>query len=595
MDWLVVILAVTALAMIGVFSLIHRGRVRIWSICMILLGLGIGILLYTQVSILKSWKNALYIVFSIILALVLVYLLAVLGMRKQKKDTKADKQPEESNVIATASREPMRLSDWEAVISYSAAPPKANNEIRRVNTEKSQEVSSPVSLSSATFTPSQQADTNPEDEAVVADAITSFFRGNTQLPASAIRMDALNSSMQPNGKAEERKPYPEPLRVSSLAKPTEKSVAKTEADSDEAFEGLSLRVVRDRSAQGVSAVSQKTQEAVPETAVTPKASVTKVASAVEQEKAVAAPVYKVHKPASFAVEGEKPAATEPAVEQSDFSTSIPAADVADVLEQAQQPEPAISSDRMPEQPEEEAVFAADDIAPAMEEAQESVVLEEPAVPAEEPQAYMDLSPAAAEYESAATQEAPLAEEEAETVEGPEMIAEEAAPVEDAFVAEASVEVALVEDTTVEETAVEAVPVEDDAPVAEIPFDETPVAETPVEESERVRGAQPEAAWLSNESGPYAEPAAAAEEALPALDADEPVVSEQTDGLQEQFTAGMATLNSLIALKQYRNAQTLIFDLLRMEYEPTEEEKRRLLLIMKLLKEKESKNAEARGR
>lgn len=557
MDWLVVILVVTALAMIGVISLIHRGRVRIWSICMILLGLGIGILLYTQINILKSWQTALYIVFSIVLALVLIYLFAVLGMRRQQKSPKADKNPEESDVLATASREPMRLSDWEAVISYSAAPPKSNNEIHRVSAEKPLEASTPVSFSSATFTPSLQADAKAEDEAVVADAITSFFRGNTQLPASAIRMDAAKSSMQPNGKAEERKPYPEPLRVSSSAKSTVEPVA--EKEDDEAFESLSFRVVRDKSAQGgASAASQKKQEDVPEAAVGPKSSVTKDAPAAEQEKTVPSPVYKVHKPASSVpVEQETLVAVDATVEQDELVSPAIAAAAADVFAQAQQPEAAVISGKTPEQPaqEQETVdaFAEEMIAPVAEEprdaaAQEMIISEAPAALAEEPQEYTGLFTAAeglAEEPIPAAQETLLAVEEATPAEEPEMIAKEAEPVE------------------------EAEPVREDA---------QPVASETSGQSE-----------LPFQPEPVAEP-------LPALDVGKLAVPEQKDTLQVQFAAGMMTLNTLVASKEYRNAQTLIFDLLRMEYEPTDEEKRRLLLIMKLLKEKETKtNADTRSR
>ena len=72
LDWLVVILVVIALAMIGIVSLLHRGRVRLWSIAMILLGLGVSIFLYTQIHIFQNWQSILYIVCSIVLLLVLV-------------------------------------------------------------------------------------------------------------------------------------------------------------------------------------------------------------------------------------------------------------------------------------------------------------------------------------------------------------------------------------------------------------------------------------------------------------------------------------------------------------------------------------------
>ncbi len=542
MDWLVVILVVTALAMIGVISLIHRGRVRIWSICMILLGLGIGILLYTQISLFKSWQTILSIVFSIVLALVLLYLFIVLGVRKQQKSTKADKNPEEGDVLATASREPMRLSDWEAVIAYSAAPAKASKEIRRVNAEKTPKVPMEASFSSAVFTSSTKADVNLEDEAMAADAITSFFRESTQMPASAIRMDAVKRSVTVNEKVEERKPYPEPLRVSPSAKPIVEPAADKE---DEAFESLSFRVVRDKSAQGVSAVSQNNQESAFNSPLAPKSSVTKDAHAAEQETAPS-PVYKVHKPAAAVPsEEETPIALEIAIEQEELAPSVLLKSDADVPEQAQLPEDAAILVETPEQPAAKLetympAFAEELVAPVMEApqelaTQEVIVSEEPlpTIMAEEPEEYSALSPTAAEWE----------------VE-PVPAVQEAQPA-----------------------------VDEDEPLEEAE------PEVQVEEADPIGNAE-----LVSESEPVS-----TKLELPALEESEPLVPEQKNA-ETEFGAGMAMLNTLIASKEYRNAQTLIFDLLRMEYEPTEEEKRRLLLVMKLLKEKETKaNADARSR
>ncbi len=529
MDWLVVILVVTALAMIGVISLIHRGRVRIWSICMILLGLGIGILLYTQISIFKNWQTALYIVFSVVLALVLVYLFVTLGARKQQKNAKADKNPEEGDVLATASREPMRLSDWEAVISYSAAPAKANKEIHRVNADKPQEIPTPVSFSSVTFTASEKSDPT-ENEGLAAEAITSFFRENTQLPASAIRMDAAVRPKSANEKVEERKTYPDPIRVSPVAKPvTEPTVEK---EDEEAFESLSFRVVRDKFAD-----SQKK----PEPAAEPKTSVTKDAPAADKEKD-APPVYKVHKKASAAPKEQTPDVLDTASEQDEANSPVLLTADSDISKEA------VADDILVQPGLEEQVskasFAEDAPVPVPEEPQEAMpqlAANEPLaeVQAEEPEETVPPSPATAEAPSPDIQQA------------------EPEPVE----AAALVDVA--------------------APAME--------AET-VKEPEPVREEVPAAKFF----GQVIEPeTVAAEIVVPAVEESEPFLPEQND-LQAQFEAGMAKLNALIAAKGYRNAQALIFDLLRLGYEPTEEEKRRLLLVMKLLKEKE-KTADARNR
>ena len=511
MDWLVVILVVTALAMIGVISLIHRGRVRIWSICMILLGLGIGILLYTQISIFKNWQTALYIVFSVILALVLVYLFVTLGARRRQKTAKADKNPDESDVLTTASREPMRLSDWEAVISYSAAPVKANKEIHRVNADKLPEAPAPISFSSVTCTASEKS-APTEDEGLAADAITSFFRENTQLPASAIRMDAAARAKDANEKAEERKTYPEPIRVSPIAKPvTEPTVEK---EDKEAFESLSFRVVRDKFAD----LGKKSDPAIE-----PKTAVTKDAPAGDKEKD-APPVYKVHKKAPAVAENTPDAfITAPELNVTEES-------VADALVQ-------------PEMEQNASAPSAEEISvPAAEEPQEAIpqlIFSEETlfeVQTKEPEESIP-SPAAIELA-----EEPVFDTHAPAVEEPE-------PVQ----------------------AIEQI--EEFEPVIEPVREEIPsvAAELP---------------------GPVSEPEPAVEIAPPAVEQDKPSLPERD--LQAEFEAGTAKLNVLIAAKEYRNAQTLIFDLLRMEYEPTEEEKRRLLLVMKLLKEKE-KTADARNR
>ena len=526
MDWLVVILVVTALAMIGVISLIHRGRVRIWSICMILLGLGIGILLYTQISIFKNWQTALYIVFSVVLALVLVYLFVTLGARRQQKSAKADKNPEENDVLTTASREPMRLSDWEAVISYSAAPAKANKEIHRVNADKPPEAPAPVSFSSVAFTASEKSDST-ENEGLAADAITSFFRENTQLPASAIRMDAAVRPNAVNGKVEERKTYPEPIRVSPAAKPAAEPTV--EKEDEEAFESLSFRVVRDKFAD-----SQKK----PEPAIEPKTAVTKDAPATDKEKDAPPPVYKVHKKATAPKE-QAPDVLDNAPEQDEAISPVLLTPDSDVSKEA-------VADDIPMQPvlEEQvsqAAFAEETPVPVPEELQDAMpqpmVSEEPlAEPAQEPKETV-ASPAAIDLV-----EEPVFDTHASAVEEPE-------------------------------------PVQATEQVEEF----EPVIEPIREEISSVAAELP---------GPVSEPEPLAEIVQPAVEQDEPSLPERD--LQAEFEAGMAKLNVLIAAKEYRNAQALIFDQLRMEYEPTEEEKRRLLLVMKLLKEKE-KTADARNR
>ena len=336
MDWLVVILVVIALAMIGIVSLLHRGRVRLWSIAMILLGLGISIFLYTQIHIFQNWQSILYIVCSIALLLVLVYLGIVLRMRRLSAK---DKQPEENDVLATASREPMRVSDWEAVIAYSAAPAKQKG-LRRVAGKKT-EVSASVPLASAAFTPAESPEHEQDEQKEMAvDAITSFFRENTKLPQSSVK------SVSPfgNEKAAERKSFPEPLRVkSSFAKPAADPVP---VDDDSEFESLSFRVVRDKSAKAavaapaadpipepaapalktsVSAITRPVADAMAaHAAQAPKTAVTKEARASLEADA---PLHKVHKAALSGSDEQAVPAPEGIAETGDALVSGSTADL----------------------------------------------------------------------------------------------------------------------------------------------------------------------------------------------------------------------------------------------------------------------------
>ncbi|HWR22526.1 MAG TPA: hypothetical protein VN366_03535 [Feifaniaceae bacterium] len=571
MDWLVVILVVAALAMIGVVSLLHRGRVRIWSICMILLGLGIGILLYTRISIFKNWQSALYVVGFVVLALVLVYLFVALSTRRQQKGAKAkaEKDPGESDVLATASREPMRLSEWEAVISYSAAPAKAGKEIHRVNANAPQEDPAPVPFASMAFTPAPPADeSDPEQGERAADAITSFFREGTPLPPSAIRM---KSAVRPRAgvKPEERKPYSEPLRVSSVLKPAAEPI--TEKQKDEAFESLSFRVVRDK----------LDPQKKPEPATEPKSSVAKDAPAAEKQKNAPSPLSKVHKKTSPVPAEQILDAFLSAREQAEASSPALSAPDPDAAR-----ETAVSD--VPAQPEIErsapAPSAEEITLPAAKEPWEAIsqwiAAEEPPaeILPEEPQEAAVL-PAAAEWAeepAPATQEQPAVEEPAAVAEVFEHVMEPES-AEEAVTAEEEVEL-----------VTKPKPAEGTGPVEEI---ELAAAPEPAEEADALE-----------EAGSVREgvPPAAAE--LPALDLPEPEPAPpaaeepgQQNDAEALFEAGMARLTALAAAKEYRSAQALIFDLLRMDYEPTEEEKRRLLLVMKLLKEKEKTNADARSR
>ena len=631
MDWLVVILVVIALAMVGIVSLLHRGRVRLWSIAMILLGLGISIFLYTQIHIFQNWQSILYIVCSVALLLVLVYLAIVLRMRRLSAK---DKQPEENDVLATASREPMRVSDWEAVIAYSAAPAKQKG-IRRVAGKKA-EVSASVPLASAAFTPAESPEQEQnEQKAMAADAITSFFRENTKLPQSS----AKSAFPFENEKAAERRSFPEPLRVKSSAKP---AVDPAPVDDDSEFESLSFRVVRDKSAK--TAVSAPVADPTPEhTVQAPKASVsaitTPAADAMAEHAAQApktavtkeartsldaeAPLYKVHKAALSASDGQAVPAPEGIAEMGDALVSGSTADLAsdvsfsetvqpanDVSAPYEEELPPASEDKLlvesgieeislPSFDEKPAIEAAEETFCVSEEAPRSSLEEAPFLPVLESEpASIDgmLKPSATQSSPAAEDAAPFAQDDAAYAHLQPAV--DIAPVDEPAVMPMSESAATVAAIVLEENeAVEpeaAAAAVMDISVAEDDFEEPASSEEAPATEELIAEAEEALEETSLSEAPAMELEEAIAETKNVPEELLPVPTE--DPLQSAFAQGMAELNALVASRAYRSAQTLIFDLLRMAYTPTEEEKKKLLLIMKLLKEKETRtDADARTR
>lgn len=515
MDWLVVILVVIALAMIGIVSLLHRGRVRLWSIAMILLGLGVSIFLYTQIHIFQNWQSILYIVCSIVLLLVLVYLGIVLRMRRLSAK---DKQPEENDVLATASREPMRVSDWEAVIAYSAAPAKQKG-IRRVAGKKT-EVSASVPLASAAFTPAESPEHEQDEQKEMAvDAITSFFRENTKLPQSSVK------SVSPfeNEKAAERKSFPEPLRVkSSFAKPAADPVP---VDDDSEFESLSFRVVRDKSAK--AAVTAPAADPIPEpaapalktsvSAITPPAADAIAAHAPQAPKTAVtkearasleadAPLYKVHKAALSGSDEPAVPAPEGIAETGDALVSGSTADLAsdvsftetvqpanDVSAPYEEDLPPASEDKLlvesgieetslPSFDEEPSIEAAEETFCVSKEAPRSSLEEAPFLPVLESEpASIDgmLKPSATQSAPAVEDAAPFAQDDA--VYAHLQPAVDIVPVDEPAVMPMSESAATVEDIVLEENEAvepEAAAAVMDISVAEDDFEKSALYEAP---------------------------------------------------------------------------------------------------------------------
>ncbi len=603
MDWLVVILVVIALAMIGIVSLLHRGRVRLWSIAMILLGLGISIFLYTQIHIFHNWQSILYIVCSVALLLVLVYLGIVLRMRRLSVK---DKQPEENDVLATASREPMRVSDWEAVIAYSAAPAKQKG-IRRV-TGKKAESSAGVPLTYAAFTPAEAPEQEQDEQkTLAADAIASFFRENTKLPQSSIK----SASAFENEKTAERTPFPEPLRVKSLA--TKPAMDPLPVDDGSEFESLSFRVVRDKSAK--TAVAAPVADPIPEhTAQVPKASVSAITEpAVDEHAAQApktsvikethefsgaeAPLYKVYRPVASDADGKAVPVLEDSSERSDALIPGSAANI---------PSDVFVAETV--QPEPDASIPYEEELPAAEEELLGDIRIEEELPAEEVVPFTQDGAVCGHLQP--TAEIVLVDEPAAV-----LITEPTAMVEDVALEEteavepetaATADIIEAEDDLGEPASEEAIVEAEDAREAVLP--ETVEAKDVVAEAENIpeEACLPEEEALASDAVEQESPETGEIAALPEIPAPEsdpepdttenPLPVPAEDPLRPAFAQGMAELNALVASRAYRSAQTLIFDLLRMAYTPTEEEKKKLLLIMKLLKEKETRtDADARTR
>ncbi len=210
MDTLVVIMIVIALLVIGIVSLVHRGRARMWGILTTLFSLGIGILLYQNISQLQSWKTVLLVVLSVILLLVSVYLLIAIHDTRQKRKPL---QAAACEVVSTPARTPLTLSEWEASVSPKPAISKAQKKhisatVEEANvdaslfvcdTNESAEQVQPEALA-------QAAELMEDEEATVEMAGPSFKASAAYDPANADRSAAdeiyhLMDSIRPTGKA----------------------------------------------------------------------------------------------------------------------------------------------------------------------------------------------------------------------------------------------------------------------------------------------------------------------------------------------------------------------------------------------------------
>ena len=67
-----------AVALMGILSVwfLHRGRVRLWSIGLVLLGLIAGLLLYSQVRVFGNWRDVLLAAIGLFFLAALAYLAA---------------------------------------------------------------------------------------------------------------------------------------------------------------------------------------------------------------------------------------------------------------------------------------------------------------------------------------------------------------------------------------------------------------------------------------------------------------------------------------------------------------------------------------
>lgn|GEM_PF-4160509 len=481
MDLLTVIMIGIAALSIGIVSFLHRGRVRTRSILFILLGLAAGVTLYHLVGALRDWRTALLAVLSIFLLLVFLYLLLVLSERRKERSAVGEDKDGES-VIATASRVPVSLSDWEAAaLSGVSSKDKQIRHIRGRETDAKAPAAGPPARSA-------EEEILPSAE----DAIISFFKESVKLPPSAIRTAPERSAREQD------------------APPPRHSVGKAGTQSDKqkgdgAFEPLPLHSVKVTAAMTAADAPAQSEK---------KISVRRVAAASpagerREEQAVPLSALPFSAPVS-ALDGPPPQSSEDAEGRPGEAGSPDAAD--NKLESK-------TSD----------INTITDPAPA------SLAEETDARSSEE--------------------ERPEAAEEAETA-GP-LPGEAEAPGSS--------------------------PEEDEPPAPQADKAQAPEAaedpEAPVPCPEAEEG--PETPVSPEEEPPIPQ---AAEEAGKA--------EEAPDSPHKRFAEGVAKLNQLVAAKEYRAAQALVFELINTGYELEASEKQQLLFTMKLLKEKETRTDES---
>ncbi len=126
MDWLVVYMAAIALVGILLVWFLLRGRIRLFSISMMLLGLVASLLLYSQTYIFDNWQGVLVVS-------AVAYVLVVTDLRKKDKlaydratrAARAEARAEARRALREAEEQLAPVANSVALRNYRATPSEA--------------------------------------------------------------------------------------------------------------------------------------------------------------------------------------------------------------------------------------------------------------------------------------------------------------------------------------------------------------------------------------------------------------------------------------------------------------------------------------
>ena len=133
MDWLVVYMAAIALVGILLVWFLLRGRIRLFSIGMMLLGLAASLLLYSQTYIFDNWQGVLLAAGGLLVVSAVAYVLVVTDLRKKDKlaydratrAARAEARAEARRALREAEEQLAPAANSVALRNYRATPSEA--------------------------------------------------------------------------------------------------------------------------------------------------------------------------------------------------------------------------------------------------------------------------------------------------------------------------------------------------------------------------------------------------------------------------------------------------------------------------------------